>query len=353
MPGSRLPRRWAWAVPLAAMVLSDIVLDYGSSPARLRAHTLDRLCHPRRDAWLGLFARQPEDPSVDAAADSRWPVRSLFFVTTNFATWAEGQEYPLTARGTRPLLREGPRVPQVHDRGRTCSGRRPVRPRADRRADGGAALASRCRERGEDSESRRTRLNGQGPCCSSASDPRKKPERPSPAARRSSMSRSRPEDHWGWLRVASGDACATWFPSTIKVSVALGELVEWLGPDRTAIPERGLERDRSPQDRAGRTPGRHGASDWGQLRSQFAGAVRRGPRRPPGLGRRRLSRLGGGAGARSDVDHRRGREARRVSGHPVRHLGQVASRRIRRGGEALDRPGEGGGPIRRAGRLAR
>ena len=29
--GARLPRRWAWLVPVAALVLSDIVLDYGRS----------------------------------------------------------------------------------------------------------------------------------------------------------------------------------------------------------------------------------------------------------------------------------------------------------------------------------
>src|SRR5580692_3681893 len=27
--GARLPRRWAWLVPVAGMVLSDLVIDYG------------------------------------------------------------------------------------------------------------------------------------------------------------------------------------------------------------------------------------------------------------------------------------------------------------------------------------
>jgi hypothetical protein len=96
--GSRLPRRWAWAVPLAAMFLSDLFLVDSSQypffgPTRwtvygtLAATTL-----------LGLIARNPKVrpwmlPGLSLLASS------LFFVTTNFATWAEGQDYPLTWAG--------------------------------------------------------------------------------------------------------------------------------------------------------------------------------------------------------------------------------------------------------------
>ncbi len=96
--GSRLPRRWAWFVPLVAMVLSDAVLDYGTRRpifdltrwtiyATLVAMTL-----------LGRVARSPKVrpwmlPGLSVLAST------LFFVTTNFATWAEGREYPLTFAG--------------------------------------------------------------------------------------------------------------------------------------------------------------------------------------------------------------------------------------------------------------
>jgi hypothetical protein len=96
--GSRLPRRWAWAVPLAAMFLSDLILNDGDrypifSLARwtvygtLAATTL-----------LGRVARSPRVrpwmlPGLGVSASV------LFFVTTNFATWAEGQLYPMTWSG--------------------------------------------------------------------------------------------------------------------------------------------------------------------------------------------------------------------------------------------------------------
>jgi uncharacterized protein (UPF0264 family) len=59
-------------------------------------------------------------------------------------------------------------------------------------------------------------------------------------------------------------------PPTIKVSVALGELVEWLGSGRTAIPEgdwNGIELRKIGLAGAGPA----WRDEWGQLRSQFAG----------------------------------------------------------------------------------
>src|SRR5437763_9194410 len=38
--GSRLPRRWAWLVPVAAMGLSDLVLDYGTQRPQLARWTI-------------------------------------------------------------------------------------------------------------------------------------------------------------------------------------------------------------------------------------------------------------------------------------------------------------------------
>ncbi len=96
--GSRLPRRWAWAVPLIAMVLSDVVLDYGRNRPVFELTRWTIYATLAATAWLGLIARSPK------VRPWMLPVLSLlgstlFFVTTNFATWAEGREYPLTMAG--------------------------------------------------------------------------------------------------------------------------------------------------------------------------------------------------------------------------------------------------------------
>lgn len=96
--GARLPRRWAWTIPLVAMVLSDIVLDHGLNRPLLEPTRWTVYATLAATAWLGLIARSPKVrpwmlPGLSLLAST------LFFVTTNFATWAEGQEYPLTWAG--------------------------------------------------------------------------------------------------------------------------------------------------------------------------------------------------------------------------------------------------------------
>jgi hypothetical protein len=96
--GSRLPRRWAWAVPVAAMILSDIVLDFGT---RRPIFELTRWCVYATLAGttsLGLIANRGKAglwmlPLLSLSA-STW-----FFLLTNLATWAEGQLYPMTWSG--------------------------------------------------------------------------------------------------------------------------------------------------------------------------------------------------------------------------------------------------------------
>ncbi len=96
--GSRLPRRWAWAVPVAAMVLSDLVLDYGTRRPVFELTRWTVYLTMAAMPWLGRVANRPKF--------GRWllPVLSvsastLFFVMSNLATWGEGQLYPLTIRG--------------------------------------------------------------------------------------------------------------------------------------------------------------------------------------------------------------------------------------------------------------
>jgi hypothetical protein len=96
---ARLPRRWAWAVPLAFMILSDIVLDWNLAtrpildPSRLTVYaTLVALVGlgmiPRRDAGFATRVAFSLGGSV------------LFYLTTNFAVWASGMVgYPMTLAG--------------------------------------------------------------------------------------------------------------------------------------------------------------------------------------------------------------------------------------------------------------
>jgi hypothetical protein len=96
--GARLPRRWAWTIPLIAMVLSDVVLDYGRNRPVFELSRWTVYAALAATAWLGLIARSPKVrpwmlPGLSLLAST------LFFVTTNFATWAEGQEYPMTWAG--------------------------------------------------------------------------------------------------------------------------------------------------------------------------------------------------------------------------------------------------------------
>ena len=46
--GARLPRRWAWAVPLAAMALSDFFLDFGTGRKAVSLVRVDDLRDVRR-----------------------------------------------------------------------------------------------------------------------------------------------------------------------------------------------------------------------------------------------------------------------------------------------------------------
>jgi hypothetical protein len=96
--GARLPRRWAWAVPFVAMVLSDVILDHGRNRPVFELTRWTVYATLAATAWLGLIARSPKVrpwmlPGLSLLGST------LFFVTTNFATWAEGQLYPLTWAG--------------------------------------------------------------------------------------------------------------------------------------------------------------------------------------------------------------------------------------------------------------
>lgn len=101
--GARLPRRWAWAVPVAAMVLSDLVIDWGHAdrPA-LSVSRLTIYGTFAAIAVLGLLARRAKGWSAPISlAALSLAGSALFFVTTNFAEWLAGPLplYPRTWDG--------------------------------------------------------------------------------------------------------------------------------------------------------------------------------------------------------------------------------------------------------------
>jgi hypothetical protein len=96
--GSRLPRRWAWFVPVAAMILSDLVLDHSRTTNWVEGWRLMSYATFGATALLG--------PLANTRRFGPWllPVLSvtgstLFFLTSNFAVWAEGLMYPMTLAG--------------------------------------------------------------------------------------------------------------------------------------------------------------------------------------------------------------------------------------------------------------
>ncbi|MFI5459158.1 MAG: DUF6580 family putative transport protein [Isosphaerales bacterium] len=96
--GSRLPRRWAWLVPVAALILSDIALDYGTQRPLLELTRWTVYATIATTSLLGPLSNRPKI--------GRWLLpflslggSTLFFLTTNLATWAEGLNYPLTMPG--------------------------------------------------------------------------------------------------------------------------------------------------------------------------------------------------------------------------------------------------------------
>ena len=95
--GARLPRRWAIAVPLATMALSDFALDSGTGRAALSGVRLTIYATFAVIVLAGRLARRQSGPtrlvglSVGASL--------LFFLTSNFAVWLGDAIYPKTLAG--------------------------------------------------------------------------------------------------------------------------------------------------------------------------------------------------------------------------------------------------------------
>jgi hypothetical protein len=96
--GARLPQRWAWTVPVAGMVFSDILLDYGTHRPIFELTRWMIYATFALTTWLGPIANRPKIgpfmlPILSLTASM------LFFLASNFATWTEGLLYPLTLPG--------------------------------------------------------------------------------------------------------------------------------------------------------------------------------------------------------------------------------------------------------------
>ena len=96
--GSRLPRQWAWVVPVAAMAISDHLIDHDRYRPLFELTRWTIYATLAATTLLGRFANSPRF--------GRWllPVLSLsgstlFFLTSNLATWGEGLLYPMTFSG--------------------------------------------------------------------------------------------------------------------------------------------------------------------------------------------------------------------------------------------------------------
>lgn len=95
--GARLPRAWAFAVPLSAMALSDAVLDAGSGRAAVSAMRLTVYGTFALIVFAGRFAREKSGPVRLAGLAASASV--VFFLASNFAEWLTAPMYPKTPSG--------------------------------------------------------------------------------------------------------------------------------------------------------------------------------------------------------------------------------------------------------------
>jgi hypothetical protein len=96
--GARLPRRWAWLAPVTAMVFADLIIDYRAGRSLFELWRWVGYATFGALSLLGPLARGRNVgiwryPGLSLAAST------FFFLTSNFAVWAEGRMYPMTSAG--------------------------------------------------------------------------------------------------------------------------------------------------------------------------------------------------------------------------------------------------------------
>lgn len=90
--GTYLGKRYAIALPIVAMFLSDLFLGFDSFSSRLTVYGTFILI-----GLIGLWLR--ERKSFQNIVLASLAASVLFFVTTNFGVWAFGTIYPKTLEG--------------------------------------------------------------------------------------------------------------------------------------------------------------------------------------------------------------------------------------------------------------
>jgi vitamin B12 transporter len=95
--GARLPRSWAWAVPLGALALSDVFLDLGTGRSAVSTVRLTIYATFAGMVLAGRALRERPGPARLAAFSVG--ASTLFFVTSNFAEWIGDPLYPKTPAG--------------------------------------------------------------------------------------------------------------------------------------------------------------------------------------------------------------------------------------------------------------
>jgi len=95
--GARLPRRWSIEVPLAALALSDFVLDAGSGRAAISGMRLTVYATFAVIVLAGRLARLQFGPARLLTLSIGSSL--LFFLTSNFAEWLGDPLYPKTGAG--------------------------------------------------------------------------------------------------------------------------------------------------------------------------------------------------------------------------------------------------------------
>ena len=141
--GASLPRRWAWAVPVAAMGLSDLVIDNAIGRPFLDPSRWIIYASFALTTLMGPLARRPKVgpwllPVLSLSASA------LFFLTSNFGAWLVPEmNYPRNLAGLLACYVAAYSVHPPDDSGRPGGHRRPVWIGCDPRASQSPAAGSR------------------------------------------------------------------------------------------------------------------------------------------------------------------------------------------------------------------
>ena len=95
--GARLPRRWSWAVPLAAMAVSDVFLDFGTG--RVAVSVMRITVYGTFGAIVLAGRALSGRAGAGRLAAFSAGASAVFFTTSNFAEWAVDPMFPKTPAG--------------------------------------------------------------------------------------------------------------------------------------------------------------------------------------------------------------------------------------------------------------